>query len=63
MEALENVEVVRLRLEGQLAEAKSACNKLDKGATYTIMRDVVVLLEEVLEFQETSVRRPRGSFS
>jgi chaperonin cofactor prefoldin len=58
-EALENLEVIRLRLEGQLADNKAACEKFDEEAKDTIMCDVVVLLgkEELLEFGETSRRR------
>jgi hypothetical protein len=53
-EALKNSEAMRLRLEGQSADAKAACNKFSEEATCTMMHDFVVLLgkeekEELLE--------------
>jgi hypothetical protein len=65
-EALENSEVVRLRLEGQLAEAKAAYEKLDEENTDTIMRDVVVLLgneekEELLKQYTETLKTELGN--
>jgi hypothetical protein len=62
MEALENLEFVRLRLKGQLADAKATGKKFDEEAKDTIMFDVVVLLgkKKLLELGETSMRRRRS---